>query len=93
MFPMLIDTYPAQLKKQSCTVQVKYLDAEGINFGLQRESREELPGLETAIHKLLNTSSYKAYDLEDWSLAVDLKSHICFPEGSGAVAVEFMVQV
>jgi hypothetical protein len=73
--------------------QVKYLDADGINFGRQLDSRDELSALEATIHKLMNISSYQAYSLEDWSLAVKLQSHICFPEGSEAVAVEFMVQV
>jgi hypothetical protein len=74
-------------------VQFKYIEADAISFGLQRETREELASLEHAIDKLFNTSSYQAYDLEDWSLAVTLTSHLCFPEGSGTVAVEFVLQV
>ena len=74
-------------------MQVKYIDADGINFGLQRDTREELSGLETQIHRLFNTSSYEPYNLDDWSLAVDLTSLLCFTEGSGTIAVDFAIQV
>lgn len=72
---------------------MKYLDADSIDFGLQRDSRDELEALEAKIYNLLDTSSFQAYDIEDWSLAVELTSHLCFPEASGAVPVHFMIQV
>lgn len=74
-------------------MQVRYLNADGINFGMQHSSSEVLTGLEARINALFNTSSYQAQDLENWSLAVDLTSHLCFESGSGKVPVEFMIQV
>jgi hypothetical protein len=74
-------------------VQVRYLEADGIALGPQKGAVAELAALEDTVRTRMADAALHAYGLDDWSLAVELTSHLCLPDGPGEVAVQFSVQV
>jgi hypothetical protein len=73
-------------------LQTKYVDSGDISFGPQRFAMAELQTLEQAITKLLNSSEYQSYDIEEWSMAMHFTSYLCLPDGEDKT-VDLVVQV
>lgn len=74
-------------------VQVKYIDADGINFGPQRHRMAALREADTAIRTLLDSDVYQSLADSEWNLRVELTAYICLPQDSGVLDIDFFIQV
>lgn len=77
----------------SVSLQNRYIEGGDISFGPRNGSLAELAALEDLVTKLLSSEVYRSYDLDDWSLVLELSAYLCLPERRAMHELDFTVQV
>lgn len=74
-------------------LQNRYIEGGDISFGPHNGSVAELAALEDLVSKLLSSDIYSSYDLDDWSLVLELSAYLCLPEQRAMHELDITVQV